>query len=227
MSLKINLTWKQVLKWGLVAVLAIFLIVFFVKVATFEHNYYNEKEGSERAETAVVETEELDETPPTDDQVKEHKVAADQPRYLSISKLGINKARVISVGVKVNGALGTPNNIFDVGWYKESGKPGEGNTMVIDGHNGGPHVYGVFKKLPELVSGDIITIERGDGQIFNYKVVENKTVLLSEADNYMKTAFKSPEDGKESVTLISCTGEWSQKQGTYLSRQFTRAVLIN
>ena len=58
-------------------------------------------------------------------------------------------------------------------------------------------------------------------------VVENKTVALSEADDYMKTAFKSPVAGKESVTLISCTGDWSQQQKTYLSRQFTRAILVD
>lgn len=227
MSLKINLNWKKVLKWGLIAIFGIFLLAFFVRVATFEDSYYREKEGSERAEAVAVEDELLEEEQPTETQVEEYTVAADRPRYLSIPKLGITNSRVIAVEVKSNGELGTPNNIFDVGWYESSGKPGKGKTMVIDGHNGGPHVHGVFKDLPNLVAGDIIKIERGDGTVFNYKVVENKTVALSEADSYMKTAFWSPEPGKESLTLISCTGEWSQKQGTYLSRQFTRAVLID
>ena len=228
MSLRINLNWKKVLKWGLIAILGIFLLVFFVRVATFEDSYYREKEGSERAEAVAVEEDvPLEEEQPTETQVEEYTVAADRPRYLSIPKLGIINSRIIAVGVKSNGELGTPNNIFDVGWYESSGKPGKGKTMVIDGHNGGPHVHGVFKDLPNLVAGDIIKIERGDGAVFNYKVVENKTVALSEADSYMKTAFRSPEPGKESLTLISCTGEWSQKQGTYLSRQFTRAILAD
>ena len=228
MSLKINLNWKQVLKWGLVAIFGIFLLVFFIKTATFEDSYYREKEGSERATAAEVEEEEeLSEEVPTEEQVTEYTVAADRPRYLSIPKLGVVNSRIIAVGVKANGELGTPNNIFDVGWYQSSGKPGQGKVIVIDGHNGGPHVHGVFKDLPDLAAGDIIKIERGDGEIFEYKVVENKTVALSEADEYMKTAFKSPEAGKESVTLISCTGEWSDKQQTYLSRQFTRAVLVD
>lgn len=228
MSLKINLNLKQILKWGIIAIFGIFFLVFFIKVATFEDSYYREKEGSERAEAVVVEEDvPLEEEQPTETQVEEYTVAADRPRYLSIPKLGISNSRIIAVGVKSNGELGTPNNIFDVGWYESSGKPGKGKTMVIDGHNGGPHVHGVFKDLPKLAAGDIIKIERGDGTVFNYRVVENKTVLLSEADSYMKTAFRSPEPGKESLTLISCTGEWSQKQGTYLSRQFTRAVLVD
>ena len=130
------------------------------------------------------------------------------------------------MGVDSNGALATPRNVFDVGWYESSGRPGMGGTLVIDGHNGGPHVYGVFKRLPDLQKGDIIRIERGDGVVFNYSVVENTEVLLSESDKYMSTAMKSPERGRESVTLISCTGEWSQQQNTYLSRQFVRAVQV-
>ena len=41
----------------------------------------------------------------------------------------------------------------------------------------------------------------------------------------MTTAFTSPVPGTEALTLISCVGEWSQVQQTYLSRQFVRAVL--
>ena len=93
-------------------------------------------------------------------------------------------------------------------------------------HNGGPHVQGVFKDLPSLAEGDIITVERGDGQMFRYSVVENKAIPLSESNDYMAIAMKTPMPGKESITLISCTGEWSQAQGTYLSRQFTRAILV-
>ena len=131
------------------------------------------------------------------------------------------------MGVNASGELATPNNIFDVGWYEASGKPGFGGTMIIDGHNGGPRVLGVFKNLPDLVEGDIITVERGDGLVFNYRVVENEAVALADADAYMAVAARSPEPGVESMTLISCTGEWSQQQGTYLSRQFTRAVLVD
>lgn len=229
MSLKIK-GWRKITKWAIWGVLGVLFLVFFIKVATYEASYYSDKEGSERAVAEAVtgeqpEEEELIEEEPTEQEVREYVVAPDRPRYLSISKLGINKARILPMGVNASGELDTPRNIFDVGWYEASGKPGQGGTMVIDGHNGGPHVLGVFKNLPSLASGDIITVERGDGVIYNYEVVENQSILLSEADAYMATAAKSPQPGKESVTLISCTGEWSQQQRTYLSRQFVRAVL--
>lgn len=225
MTLKIS-SGRVVAKWGVIGILAILFLVFFIRVVVFENNYYAEKEGSERA-VAMDMGDELVEVAPSDKEVAEYKVAADRPRYLSIERLGIVNARVLPMGITQDGELSTPNNIFDVGWYYDSGKPGKGGTLLIDGHNGGPHVQGVFKALPSLGVGDIIVIERGDGQIFRYSVVENIAVPLSEANDYMATAVKSPMKGKESVTLISCAGEWSQAQKTYLSRQFTRAILVD
>ena len=208
------------------------LAIFCVKTAIWEYSYYSEKEGSERAPIinvnpdAVTETIEVDETEVTETQRVEHVVAPDEPRYLSIEKLSINNARILPMGLTKDGALDTPYNIFDVGWYVSSSKPGTGGVMVIDGHNGGPGVAGVFKYLNQLYPGDLIVVERGDGEKFTYSVVDNKEVPLSEADQYMSTAFSSPVTGEEAITLISCIGEWSQTQQTYLSRQFTRAVLV-
>ena len=226
MNLK-SVGYRTIIKWCIWGVLGLFLLIYLIRVISFENTYYGEKEGSERAVTGVADSgEELIEEPPTETEVVEYTVAPDRPRYLSVDRLGVKNARILPMGVNNKGELDTPRNIFDVGWYESSGLPGTGGTMVIDGHNGGPHVHGVFKDLPSLVSGDIITVERGDGVVLKYKVVENNSVPLTEADKYMVTAMKSPEAGKESLTLISCTGEWSDQQQTYLSRQFTRAVLV-
>ncbi len=227
MSLKIK-GWKKILSivgWSLLAIL---IAVYVIRLATWESSYYAEKEGSERAILIeeMEQKEQLIETQPTEDVVREYKVPSDQPKYLTIPKLGVSRARVIAVGINQKGQLGTPNNIFDVGWYDSSAKPGQPGTILIDGHNGGPTKHGVFKNLPSLAVGDVIEITRGDDVVFKYAVKENKTVALSESDSYMKTALKSPEAGKQSVTLISCTGEWSDTQKTYLSRQFTRAVIV-
>ena len=228
MSLKISVSPKIIIKWLICSIFAILLLVFLIRVAVWEDAYYREKEGSEREEVAITTgpEEDLIEVPPTEEEVEEYVVGPKRPRYLTIEKLGIYNARILPMGINSKGELNTPNNIFDVGWYEASYAPGEGGTMVLDGHNGGPHVHGVFKDLPDLSEGDIVQVERGDGVFYRYRVVENVTVPLVEADNYMSKALKSPVAGKESVTLISCTGEWSQTQKTYLSRQFTRAILV-
>lgn len=230
MSLKISTSPKQIIKYILLVLLCVFVLVFFIKVATFEADYYSKMEGSERDSTianAPSEQEELIEDEPPKEEVRQYTVTPDRPRYLTIPKLDIYNARVLAMGVGSDGALSTPRNIHDVGWYVDSGKPGSGKTLVIDGHNGGPRKYGVFKGLPRLAKGDIIIIERGDGVSFNYEVRENNEIPLGEANRYMSTAMRSPEPGVESVTLITCTGEWSESRGTFLSRQFTRAVLVS
>ena len=223
MSLRIS-NGRTIARWVIIGILGALFLTFFIKVAIWEKFYYDEKEGSERA-VAIEMDEELVEVPPTETEVEEYKVAADRPRYLSIERLNINNARILPMGINERSELSTPNNIFDVGWYFNSSKPGGGGTLLIDGHNGGPTKNGVFKGLPSLSEGDIIVIERGDGAIFRYSVVENIMVPLSKSNDYMTTAMKTPMAGKESLTLISCAGEWSQAQKTYLSRQFVRAIL--
>ena len=220
--------------FGKIFILLIICLItfFFGKTALWEIGYYSEKEGSERAPVVSVDPEavvapvEVDETEVTEQQRTAHVVAADEPRYLNIEKLGIRNARVLSMGLTKEGALDTPIGIFDVGWYNRSSKPGNGGVIVIDGHNGGPNVHGVFKDLNKLYADDLIVIERGDGEKFTYKVVDNKQVPLEEANDYMATAFTSPVKGTESVTLISCIGGWLQTQQTYDHRQFTRASLV-
>ena len=231
MSLSFSHNRKRLIKWIGYGLIVLVVAFFFIRVAVWEHGYYKQKEGSERAivagEPESEPEEELIEIPPTENEVTEYVVAPERPRYLTIEKLGIYNARILPMGINARGELATPNNIFDVGWYNASGLPGMGGTMVIDGHNGGPNVHGVFKELPSLQSGDIISVQRGDGVVFRYRVVENNAVSLQDSNAYMLTAMRSPIVGEESVTLISCTGEWSQVQRTYLSRQFTRGVLVN
>ena len=62
--------------------------------------------------------------------------------------------------------------------------------------------------------------EYEDRLLFTDPVIEN-------ANKYMNNeAKKSPVPGKESLILITCIGDWSETQQTYLSRQFVRAVLV-
>jgi LPXTG-site transpeptidase (sortase) family protein len=167
----------------------------------------------------------VDETTPSDDQVAEYQVAPSKPRYLSIPSLGIKNARVREVGVQSDGRLGTPVNIFDTAWYNKSSLPGGGGAVLIDGHNGGPTLDGVFKHLDSLAEGSTITLERGDGALFNYRVVEKKVMNVAETDAYMAAMLTSAEAGKEGLNLITCTGNWIRSDQTYDKRVTIRAVL--
>ncbi len=204
--------------------------VFFGRVAIWEHAYLNRMEGSERATSSLNTNtegteEEVDKAIPTETEISEYIVAADRPRYLNIPSIKLDRARITEVGIKPNGELGTPYNIYDIGWYNESGLPGSNEVSVMDAHGGAPGI-GAFGSLTNIKRNDEIKIEMGDGREFTYLVVDTATKALGEeANNYMITAFESPEADKGSLTLITCTGlYWSTSQ-TYSHRFFVRAVL--
>jgi len=170
----------------------------------------------------------VDETPVSEEEAQAWIVGEDRPRFLSIARLGIVNARVREVGLTANGEVGTPVNIFDVAWYRYSAKPGSGSgAMLITGHNGGPTLDGVFKRLGELAIGDEIVVERGDGMMLRYRVVENRVVNMEEAAIGMASMMRSAEPEWEGLNLITCTGQWVQSGQTFDHRVFLRAVLID
>ncbi|MDR2063239.1 MAG: class F sortase [Candidatus Nomurabacteria bacterium] len=173
----------------------------------------------------VVEAEIVDETPITPEQVEQWVVAKDKPRYLSVPKIGVEKARVVEIGIK-DGRINSPVSIFDAGWYRNSAKPGSGGTIFMDGHNGGTRREGIFDNLSKLKAQDEIIVERGDGAIFTYEVVEIKIIPLDEAGDHMNTMlYKSAVFGKEGLNIITCIGDWNENLKTYNQRVMLRAVL--
>lgn len=229
MSLEVKKSVTKIIPKIILIIVAILLGCFFLKVKIWEDKYYAEKEGSERATSPImgdIDVTEVSEEEVTPEQRNEYTVAPEKPRYLYIDKLGISKARIMEVGINKKGQMQVPYSIFDAGWYTGSSLPGQGGTTILDGHNGGPGVNGIFKKLNTLAAGDEIRIEMGDGKIYTYRVYDNFEVKLSEADKKMPLLATSPVDGEESISIISCIGEWSLKQKTYLSRQFLRATRV-
>lgn len=211
---------------GIIFIIA--LAIFIARVAIWEHNYLERIEGTERPVLAGPVEGSADETDlekPTITEVNEYTVAPDKPRYLSIPSIGVNNSRVVEIGIKQDGALATPYNIYDTGWYTESALPGASGVSIIDGHGGAPGI-GIFGNLPKIQIGDTISIIMGDGREFTYRVVDTATKALgSEANEYMATAFTSPAKGEPALTLITCTGDWWLSSQTYSHRFFVRAVL--
>ncbi|MBH1980829.1 sortase [Candidatus Saccharibacteria bacterium] len=209
-------------------IVGIVLVVLLVVAGWFGYRYYTTGEQPPIPVAFAAANPEVDESTVTSEQKDSHKVPANLPRYISIPALGVDSARVMSVGVKSNGELDTPKNIFDVGWYDKSATPGSGSSaLLLDGHNGGPTKGGVFEKLPELKLGDQITIERGDGKKYTYEVAENKTLSLDDLNSGgMKRMSESASDVSEGLNLISCTGNWVPAKNTYDQRVTIRAIAV-
>lgn len=212
----------------ILTVITLLLTGFFLRVGIWEHNYFKRMEGTERSTAPMVSVddgEEVEDTPPTSTEVAEYTVAADRPRYFSVPSLNINNARIVEIGVKNNGELSTPYNIYDVGWYNESALPGTNRVVVMDGHSGTNNI-GVFGKLPNIEPNSVIQVEMGDGKLYTYRVSETATKKIGkEANDYMAVAFSPLTNGKGSLTLITCTGDYLLAQKTYSHRFFVRAQL--
>jgi LPXTG-site transpeptidase (sortase) family protein len=168
----------------------------------------------------------IDESDITPQQLDAYTVDADKPRYLSIPSLGIDKVRVVSVGLTKTNMLDTPKNINDTAWFDKSAKPGSGTgAVVIDGHNGGITKDGVFAKLSDVTKGDEIIIERGDGEKITYTVEINETMSLQQANTTgMKNMMVSTDLSKEGLSLITCAGNWVPRDKVFDKRVMVRAT---
>ncbi|MDR0397677.1 MAG: class F sortase [Candidatus Nomurabacteria bacterium] len=226
MALKVKRVTQRVIQSALAVVLLV--LVACIGIVTYNEWQMSQNRPERKKiinNSATASQQEIDETVPTEQEVVEYVVPAEKPRYLSVTSLGITNARVREIGIDENGKLGAPTNIFDVAWYRGSALPGSGSgALLIDGHNGGPTLDGVFKKLNQLSEGAIITIERGDGARFSYRVAEKHIMTVAETDAYMAVMLTSISASKEGLNLITCTGNWVQAQQTYDQRVVIRAV---
>jgi sortase (surface protein transpeptidase) len=136
--------------------------------------------------------------------VENYAVGPNMPKYLNIPKLGVH-ARVLSLGLLNSGALATPNNVFDVGWYNESSLPGQPGAELIDGHVSSWTSHGVFYGIKTLTAGDEIQVVTGDNTTYTYKVVSHQ--VFSHTDVNMQTSITPITPGQPGLNLITCTGD--------------------
>lgn len=200
-----------------------------IAAAWFAYRYFDTGELPSFVTAKALQADpNVDETVVTKKQVNEHTVPKDQPRYISIPALRIDKTRVFAVGTTKNNQLEAPKNIADAAWYRKSALPGASyGAVLINAHNGGATRDGVFAKLGTLGVNAQIMVERGDGKVFTYKVVENKSMPLEEVNKTgMKMMMQSADETKEGLNLITCDGKWVPKYQQFDRRIMLRAVRV-
>jgi len=158
---------------------------------------------------------------PSDAVVRNYAVSPNLPRYIEIAKLGVH-SRVMSMSVDRKNELQAPANVYNAGWYNASAQPGQMGAMLIDGHSGIGNFKGIFHDIGKLIAGDIITITRGDGAKFDYKVVRSETVDESKVN--MSSLLVSADTAKPGLNLITCAGD--QIPGTFQLKQRTMVFAV-
>lgn len=156
-----------------------------------------------------------------------YRVATDLPRILRIEKLAVT-ARILPMGVNKDNSMQAPININDSGWYDGSAKPGTPGAMVIDGHSSAtnaPERLGLFSSLGALESGDMISLEKGNGETLTYKVVHKETVALDKIE--MEKVMLPYGGASEGLNLITCAGQWTKGSNTLDHRTVVYAERIS
>lgn len=125
----------------------------------------------------------------------------------------------------VNGTMENPTGPWVVSWYKETAELGEVGNVVMAGHvdywNVGP---AVFYYVRDLVAGDEVTLTGENGSTFTYDVETNDTYGLEDLTNGLITELVAPTE-VQTLTLITCGGEFDYENGEYLSRTVVRATI--
>jgi LPXTG-site transpeptidase (sortase) family protein len=109
-----------------------------------------------------------------------------------------------------------------VAWYNFTAKPGLGaGNAVFSGHVD-YHNYGraVFWDVGKLVEGDLVEVELDDGTVVQFSVTALHSYDVAEIPMDEVLASTSTE----SVTLITCTGQFTQ--GAYTHRLVVRAIRV-
>ena len=143
---------------------------------------------------------------------------------LIIEKIGVDAPFSVKVVPNPGGQMPNPNGPSDIAWYDFSawplfgGVPNAGGNVVVAGHvdyiNVGP---AVFWDLDKLVVGDRVQIKMKDGTFVEYAIEFNKQIDAAKADADKMWDAIVAGTADESITLITCGGEFSD--GHYSNRR--------
>jgi sortase (surface protein transpeptidase) len=166
----------------------------------------------------------LDATP----EAEEEEVEGVAPVGIQIEKIGVD-APIERVKI-IDGVMQNPTGPWVVSWYDELPALGEGNNVVMAGHvdyyTVGPAVFYGFKD-PGLVEGDRIRVTGEDGTVFEYAVQTSR--LYNVATDLTPEVIEEEivgETDEETLTLITCGGEFNYETGEYVSRMVVRATQL-
>jgi sortase (surface protein transpeptidase) len=148
------------------------------------------------------------------------------PIALQVDSVGVDAP--IELGNVTDGVMQDPSGPWVVSWYEPLGKVGEGGNVVMAGHvdywNVGPAVFWDVRYLPE---GDIIRVVGEDGKNYEYAVQWTQSYMADQLTPEVIQGEIVGDTGEETLTLITCGGEFNPETGEYNQRWVVRANLIS
>jgi hypothetical protein len=144
------------------------------------------------------------------DQTKGLVLPKSHPVAVSIPRIGV-QSRLVDLGLK-DGAMETPNDPADAGWFTRGPTPGALGPAVIAGHVTWNGVHGVFYRLDTLRRGDQVTVTRNDGKTAVFTV----TRVARFSKSRFPTQAVYGQIDHAGLRLITCGGTYDAAGHTYL-----------
>lgn len=138
-------------------------------------------------------------------QVAAYTVPPLNPKYIAIPSIGIANTPILKLGLLPSGAIATPDNVYETGWYEASGLPGQSGAMFVYGHVSSWTADGIFYNLKELKPGDDVSITRGDNKVYVYEVVSSRVYPYNNVD--MSQVLAPINATQPGLNLMTCTGQ--------------------
>lgn len=132
------------------------------------------------------------------------------PTALTIPGLDLDE-QLIDLGLAASGELDVPSDPARVGWFTGGGRPGGRGPTVLVGHLDSASGPAVFADLPDLVTGDEVTVTAEDGTAVTYAVT--RTEDFRQDDFPTEAVFGATPD--DQLRLITCTGPYDREAGRY------------
>lgn len=127
----------------------------------------------------------------------------------------------------IDGVMQNPSGPFVVSWYKETGRLGEINNLVLAGHLDYWDVgEAVFYNVWQLEEGDIVEVLGQNDEVFQFEV---NWVRNFQVDELTPETIQDEIVGPttlESITLITCGGPFDYEAGEYLERIVIRGTRV-
>jgi sortase (surface protein transpeptidase) len=126
----------------------------------------------------------------------------------------------------IDGVMQNPSGPFVVAWYRESGRLGEADNIVMAGHLDYWNVgEAVFFRVGGLQPGNPIEVVGEDGVVYRYAVEWVRHVEMAKLDRDGIQMIVG-QTAEERLTLITCGGEFDFVTGEYKERTIVRAYRL-
>jgi len=146
--------------------------------------------------------------------IEKPKITVGLPIRLKITVINVD-AVIRYSSLTPDGAMGTPDGVNEVAWYRSGPRPGEIGSAAIAGHYGWTGDKGsVFNELHTLVEGDKISVIDENENIINFIV---QKIQKYEPNADALDVFTS-NDNKSHLNLITCDGTWENDKQSYSNR---------